>query len=61
VQRAAGQEIFTDGRGAKLPGVVCGLAFTDDHTLRVAWYVLPPGANRVYDVSEVLKVSTLSV
>jgi hypothetical protein len=49
----------TDNR--KAPGDIQGIAFTDDHTVRVAWYVLPPGADRVYDLAELMKVSTFTV
>ena len=49
------------GDNRKAPGDVQGIAFTDDRTVRVAWYVLPPGADRVYDLAEVLKVSTVTV
>jgi hypothetical protein len=36
-----------------------GLAFTDASTLRVAWYALPVGADRMYELAEVLHVETL--
>ncbi|GIJ60941.1 hypothetical protein [Virgisporangium aurantiacum] len=49
------------GDNRNTPGDIQGIAFTDDRTVRVAWYVLPPGADRVYDLAEVLKVNTATV
>jgi hypothetical protein len=55
------QEIFTTDARAKIPGDVSGLAFTGNGSVRVAWYALPADANRVYELSTVLKVASFHV
>jgi hypothetical protein len=53
--------IGATGDNRKAPGDIQGIAFTDDRTLRVAWYVLPPDADRVYDLAEVMNVATVQI
>jgi hypothetical protein len=45
---------------AKSQGVL-GLAFTDNRTVRVAWLSVSPPDDRVHDIAELLRVSTLTV
>ncbi len=40
---------------------ILGLAFSDNHTVRVARYAFPADADRVYEISQLLKVSTFTV
>ncbi|MEH0821579.1 MULTISPECIES: hypothetical protein [unclassified Micromonospora] len=41
-------------------GLVYGLAWDDDRTVRAVWAQLPPGADRVYQVPEVMRIVSAS-
>ncbi|GIJ72299.1 hypothetical protein [Virgisporangium ochraceum] len=59
--RTAGpSDVATIDPASKSTGVL-GLAFTDNRTVRVATVAFPAGATRMYQLSELLKVSTFTV
>lgn len=52
--------VGTVTRDPATAGMVYGLAWDDDRTARAVWVQLPPGADRVYQVPEVMRIVSAS-
>ncbi|MEU5788080.1 hypothetical protein ABZ754_10150 [Micromonospora purpureochromogenes] len=48
--------VGTVTRDPATAGMVYGLAWDDDRTVRAVWAQIPPGADRVYQVPEVMRI-----